>query len=457
MRFHLFHLAVWLFISVPISAQTEKGIDTAAIHKEFVQRYIIHDEHIILASQPYEGRLQESRMANLFFEKDDDHIDPDLPTNRIPLVREHLDLLFQPIKIGWEMDTVVVTAYASPEGDSAYNHTLSEKRAKAGVNYVRETLRELGAGKPSCVILTEIGGEDWEGLAKILRASDLEGKDEIVKIIEDQNTENDKELEDLLLIPQLSGTLKENLLPLLRRISIRIHYREPFKTDQELLEMALVHPEELRFSQLMYAVTLTESNEERLKICQGACRYYPEEWKAHNNAACIYLGMQQPEKAMVYLNQASNLFPRNGVILNNMGAASLMLNHPGKALTYLELAEKEGVDVAYNYGIGYLLEGMYEKASLAMEIQPCHTNSGLAAMMAGQLPKAAERFACAPPTATNHYLAAVCEARSGNEAALREHLEEAIKMDINMINNIRNENEFSPYKASAWFQQMISR
>jgi tetratricopeptide (TPR) repeat protein len=456
MKLHLFHPAVLLLISGAISAQTGMETDTAARDKEFVQRYIIHDEQIILASHPYEGRLQENRMANLFFAKNDFRIQPELSTNRIPLVIEHIDMLFSPPGSGWEVDTVVITAYASPEGDSSYNCSLAEKRARAGVSHIQEILRSRGTDKQSYVIQTEIMGEDWEGLEKILKASDLEEKEEILQIIEDQY-DKDKELEFLLKDSQLADTIKVNLFPLLRRISIRIHYEEPLKTDEELLQLALSQPDELRFSQLMHAATLTGSEEEQLKIYQGACLHYKEEWKSQNNAACIYLSMNQPEKAMVYLNQASNLFPQNGIILNNMAAASLRLMRQDKALQYLELAEKEGVDVAYNRGISYLLSGSYAEAYATLGTWPCHTNAGLAAMMAGQPQKAVEHFTCSPPTATNHYLAAFCEAKTGNEAALRHQLESAIQLDTSLIHVIRNDNEFLPYKDSAWFQQMISQ
>ncbi len=455
MRFNLSYLIASLLLPVTLTGQQGTEDGTLSGDNEFVQKYIVHDERSILAVHPYEEGLHENRVANLFFGKDDFRIRPDLSTNRIPMVNEHLDLLFRPPGSGWEVDTVAITAYASPEGDSLYNRTLAEKRARAGIKYIQGALRSAGIDKQSYIVLTEITGEDWAGLVRILRASDLEGKDEILKIIEDQH-DTDKELNDLLKEPQLSETIKVNFLPLLRRINIRIHYREPVKTDQELLEMALSQPGKLRYSQLMHAATLAGNQEEQLKIYQGACTHYPEEWKAFNNAACIYLAKDQPEKAVVYLNQASNLFPQNGTILNNMAAASLKLMRPDKALHYLELAEKEGVDVMYNQGIGHLLAGNYDEAWAVLKNHPCRTNSGLAAMMSGQSVKAAEQFICSPQTATSLYLAARCEARTGNEAALRQHLEKAIQLDAGLIQIIRNENEFLPYNGSAWFQQILS-
>lgn len=452
MRFSVFCLLILSFISGALFAQLEEGIAVIPGDTGFAARYVIHDEHLIMAPHHYEGRLQESRMAHLFFGKDDFHINPDLPMNRIPVVKQHLDLLYQPLRIGWETDTVLITGYASPEGDSLYNRILAEKRAKAGAQYVREAIRPAGTKKQSYTILTETGGEDWEGLAKTLRASDLPGKDKILDIIDNQY-DKDIKLQDLLKESQVSDDLRETFLPLLRRISIRIHYREPLKTDEEILELALAQPHDLLFSQLMYAATLTDAAEEQLRIYQNACQQFPDEWKAPNNAACIYLGMDQPEKAMVYLNQASTLFPKNGIILNNIAAASLMLNRPDKAIYYLESAEKEGADISYNLGIYYLLTEMYDQAYLMLEKYPCNANAGLAALLSNRLQKAVEQFTCSPETARNHYLAAICEARSGNETALKDHLEKAIQLDTSLINTIRNDFEFSSYKNREWFKE----
>lgn len=421
-----------------------------------VRRFLLHDERILLAPHRYRGGLSEERMANLFFDRDASKINLDLPANRIPFVRHQLELLFEPLGKGWQPDTVWITAYASPEGDSLHNAALAQKRAASGSGYVSSRISIHGIHPSDCTILMETAGEDWEGLVKTLQASDLTGRDEIIHIIENQYTTD----EDILVQLQKSTlypTIKQNFYPLLRRISIRISYHEPPITDEEMLQCALEEPASLYYEQLMYAATLTGETEKKLAIYRNASGRYPEEWEAPNNIACLYLEMDQPEKAMVYLNQANTLFPVCGTILNNMAAASLKMYRPDKALQYLDLAGKEETDVSYNLGICFLLAKEYARAFSLLETHPCTTNAALAALMANQTARAVDHLRCTPETSTRHYLLAICAARNQDEAGVMSELNKAIRLNSSLLDYLRNDIEFLPYKEKDWFAGLLSR
>lgn len=415
-------------------------------------RRFLHNERILPAPEKYRESQGDSRMANLFFGKDDWSVDPDLPMNRIPFVQQQLEMLFAPLEAGWLIDTVIITAYTSPEGDSLYNEAIAKQRAASGERYVRSLLDTLSIGK-EVVFVENVGGEDWEGLSKTLKASALPGKEKIIDIINNQpNT--DKRLDEIMQQTQLFQDVETTFLPLLRRISIRIIYSEPYRSDQDILELAIEKPASLLFGQLMYAATLTSDTEQQLRIYGRANALYPEEWEAPHNAAYIYLQRDRPEEAIVYLNQAQNLFPFHGVTLNNLAAASLMLERPDKAHQYLDMAEKEGIDVSYNRGICYLLEGEYEKAATVFEDFDCDINAGLAALMTDRIDQAVSKLTCAPETAACVYLLAIAEARNGNKKTSAGYLSQAIALDPEYKIIASNDIEFQKYRSEDWFQTL---
>ena len=76
-------------------------------------------------------------------------------------------------------DTIYVRSYASLDGSSTANAKLSAKRARSIRNFI------IAEGyDPSKIVVEEVG-EDWDGLANFVRNSNLDGKDEILEILED--------------------------------------------------------------------------------------------------------------------------------------------------------------------------------------------------------------------------------------------------------------------------------
>lgn len=74
---------------------------------------------------------------------------------------------------------ISVIGYASPEGSVLFNKQLSEGRAKALVNYL---LPRFPFSKE--LYKVEYGGENWEGLRKMVAESDMAEKDGILHIID---------------------------------------------------------------------------------------------------------------------------------------------------------------------------------------------------------------------------------------------------------------------------------
>lgn len=83
----------------------------------------------------------------------------------------------------YKLDKIEVAGYASPEGPPAFNKWLGENRAKALINYIIEHRPQYGLTMDDFEIVN--GEENWAGLARVIRESDMEYKDEVLAIIDD--------------------------------------------------------------------------------------------------------------------------------------------------------------------------------------------------------------------------------------------------------------------------------
>lgn len=115
---------------------------------------------------------------------------------------------------------ITVTGYSSPEGSYEANDRIAKRRAQALKSFL-----ETKYNSTQVEIRTEWVAEDWDRLAEIVRASDMEDKDKILDII--GNVDIFKGLE--MKLKALSGgkpwayMLKE-YFPKLRCASCRIGY-----------------------------------------------------------------------------------------------------------------------------------------------------------------------------------------------------------------------------------------
>lgn len=83
----------------------------------------------------------------------------------------------------YRIEKIQVSGYASPEGHSAFNIWLGENRATALIDYIIEHRPHYGLTRETFEIVN--GEENWKGLSKVLEASDMERKDEVIAIIND--------------------------------------------------------------------------------------------------------------------------------------------------------------------------------------------------------------------------------------------------------------------------------
>ena len=119
-------------------------------------------------------------------------------------------------------DLIMVMAYASPEGTPAFNLALSEKRGQ----YVKDYL--VSAGFPAGQIVVQNAGEDWDGLKCLISSKQFEGKDEVLRILDNESLSSVQKQEKIRAIGggRTWGWLTENVMPELRSVQVSVFSKE---------------------------------------------------------------------------------------------------------------------------------------------------------------------------------------------------------------------------------------
>ena len=94
----------------------------------------------------------------LYYELDEIDIQENYLDNKYQMAR-----IFQILNRATRIDSIVVYAYASPEGPLWRNIWLAERRAETARNYILANLCSDSIIKPENILLRPMG-ENWEGL-----------------------------------------------------------------------------------------------------------------------------------------------------------------------------------------------------------------------------------------------------------------------------------------------------
>ncbi|MFW5687384.1 MAG: hypothetical protein ACOCXV_00510 [Bacteroidota bacterium] len=416
-----------------------------------------HNYDLSLAEHGYEKETLVTVSANIYFEYMRHNLNWRLPLNREPESQEQIERLKEFLKLGWEIKSIEVNAWASPEGEVAYNEKLSDNRASTTREYVEDLFSRLEEEMDTTLARPEMDvaakGEDFEGFMRVLNASDIQDKQAIANIINSQlgPAERERRIKDMTVI---YAEIEELLKPL-RRGEIVVTSFEPKKTDEEIATLSTSNPTELDVKELLYAATLTENMETRLAIYRSAQQLFPQDYRGFNNAAYVLIEMGDVDAAAADLEKANQLAPNNGHVLNNLGAVSAAKEDYENAQSYFEAAQGQGIRVNYNVGILMIPKGDYQAALSSFAGRTCTYNVALAHLMAGNDAAAMTNLECAPESAHVAYLKAVVGARRENDTMVFENLSKAVELDPEMKEEAAIDREFIRYFEVAEFQEIV--
>jgi tetratricopeptide (TPR) repeat protein len=423
------------------------------------------DEDLSIADHGYEKETFVTKSGNIYYAYNDAKINMKLDQNKKPENVTKLKDLNDFINLGLKVKTININAWASPEGEETLNQKLTDNRSKSADKWLKDIydaiakeyakvnkLKNYKATYPVINLLAK--GEDWDGFQKELNASNLKDKNTILNVIKSQNDKfkREKTIRDMAVIYK---EIEDNILTLLRRSEIVYVCYENKKTDEKIAELSTTDPGKLDVKELLYAGTLTNDLDTKLKIYKNVTTTYPGEWKGFNNLAWAYLMKKDYSNALVALEKASVLSPNNGLVLNNLGVATSWKGDWAGAMNYFKQAESKGVKTTYNQGILLIRQGDYAGAITNFTGKTCRYNIGLAQVLNKTYPDATSTLECGPKTAETYYLLAIIGARTNNTSMMYDYLKKACQLDAKYKAQAKDDREFLKFSTSGDFTNAI--
>ena len=333
-----------------------------------------------------------------------------------------------------------VSAYASPEGEITLNEDLAMERAESANAAVAQMLRREKIEVEDGFYGNNPKGEDWDGFQTLMRASEIEDKDLILRVLSMYSDKNRRE-EEIKNIAKTYKEIEKEILPALRRSMITLRYDIEGYTDEELKGLAMSNPDILTVEEALYAATLFESNDDQLKVYQAASRVHADDWRGPNNEGVVLMAMGK-------LNQAADRFMAadergdSPVINNNLGAVARMKGNLSDAKRFLGSASGAGDAVKYNKGILAIQEGNYSQAISNFSGENT-VNAALAKLLNGDANGAKTILDnSGDDSAVAHYVMAICYAHVGNDAEAKRHRDLAVQKDAGLSGKASADLEF---------------
>ncbi|MDR1258215.1 MAG: DUF3868 domain-containing protein [Tannerellaceae bacterium] len=235
---------------------------------------------------------------------------------------------------------VSITGYASPEGDVNFNNDLSRGRAESLRYYLASR-----SGIPPQQYRLERGGEDWEGLVRMIQSmNNFAPKETVLSIIRYYNPVERKDRLKALDDGRLWEWMLNELYPRLRRVVSRIEYTVRGFDVNEAKEIIKTRPQQLSLNEMfMVANTYEEGSKEFEEVFETAVRVFPNDPVANLNAAASALLNKDTAKAERYLQKAQRNTP---AYFNNLGVLNMMQNNLSRAKNLFQRAAESNLEVA---------------------------------------------------------------------------------------------------------------
>lgn len=343
------------------------------------------------------------------------------------------------------LQEINISSYASPEGGVAFNTRLAQQREENTRSYMerqlnRDRITEFGE------LTAQFTPQDWEGFQRLVAQSNIQDKDLILNVLSMYSDPEQRERE-IRNLSNVFEQLADQILPQLRYSRITASINVIGKSDAEISNLAATNPQALNVEELLYAATLTDDNEARMKIYDTAVRLFPNDYRTWND-----LGMTQYidgdyKAAEASFKKAASLAGSNNEPSMNLGLIELVNGNYSKANQLFGSAA--GVSELNDaLGVYYLKTGDNTAAVRAFGDSKSN-NAALAQILTKDYSKAKQTLAgISTPDATTYYLMAVLGARTNNESMLNTNLRQAIRLDSKLADAARNDLEFAGFNLS---------
>ena len=348
-------------------------------------------------------------------------------------------------KLGYETKNIEISSYASPEGTLDVNDKVSDNRGESTFNYAKRLMKKLkveGANNNDLYIKSS-RGEDWGGFNKLVNSSDMKDKSKVLNIVRNQKDPQKRE-EAIRDMAEIYDAIEDDVLPKLRKATITLRVYEPKKTEEDIVTLAIADPSQLDIKELLYAASLIEDNSIKKTIYNTVSKSFPNDHRAYNNLAGIYIKEKNINQAIDMLGKASKYNVNAAEVNENKGIIAALEGDYDKAAALYSLSNASDI----NKGILAIKTGDYSSATA--KLKGNGFNATLAKLMNGN------PVATNDNTAEGNYLNAIVNARTGNYDKCIDYLSKAIQMNANYKNEAVKDFEFKNYKDKVDFQALVN-
>jgi len=324
---------------------------------------------------------------------------------------------------GLNLESVEVSAYASPDGGFTINDRLANERQKVSEQYVNQELKKIKMDAP---VDAKYTAQDWEGFQQLVQASNIQDKDIILRVLSMYKDPQERE-QQIKNISVAFRELADGILPELRRARLTINYETIGRSDEQILAQIATDPTKLSVEELLYAATLKEGLADKQQQYQLTAKVYPNDARAYNNLATIEYAKGNDEAARSYIRQAQQLsaLPEANA---NLGLLALKSGDV-KTAEQLIASAIDANGLAEVMGNLNLAKGNYAQAEQDFG-EICSNSAALAQILNKNYAMASVTLKYIKnPDATTEYLRALLSARVGNTTEAAEALKNAIAKD----------------------------
>ena len=338
---------------------------------------------------------------------------------------------------GLNLKDVEVSAYASPDGGYDLNDKLAAQRQKNTQQYVQQQLKK--AKLADAAIDAKYTAEDWDGFQELVKASNIQDKDVILRVLSMYKDPQERE-QQIKNISAAFRELADGILPQLRRSRMIINYETVGRDDQQIKDQLKADPTKLSVEEMLYAATLVEDANAKEDIYKTTTEVYPNDARAYNNIATLEYAKGNIDAAKKYIEQAQKVSANLPEAAANLGLIALQKGDIQTAENYI--AKATGANgLAEVLGNLNLAKGNYAQAE--QDFKDVYSNSAaLAQILNKNYASAAVTLKYIKnPDATTDYLKAILGARMGNTSDAAEALRAAIAKDASYAKYAANDLE----------------
>ena len=319
------------------------------------------------------------------------------------------------------LDNVEVSAYASPDGGFSINDRLAAERQRNSEQYVNQELKRI---QMNANVDAKYTAQDWEGFQELVKASDIQDKDVILRVLSMYKDPEERE-QQIKNISSAFRELADGILPQLRRARLTINYETVGRSDDQILSQIKSDATKLSVEELLYGAALKDDLNEKEDIYKLTTEIYPNDARAYNNLATIQYARGNYKATNQFIEKAKSLAANLPEAQANLGMIALQAGDLKTAEQYI--ASATGANGLQEIlGNLHLAQGNYAQAE--QDFADIYSNSAaLAQILNKNYASAAVTLKYVKhPDATTEYLKTILSTRMGNLDDARETFAKAV-------------------------------